>query len=253
MDVFYNCTFHNSAIAHGHFGETDNSMAVLLSTAKNMVFTNCTFVDNVGTAISAIQSNVIFEGNITFKNNTGINGGALFFCEDSTMYLRTNTSIYFFDNHALNSGGAIYAQDQYLTNPQKCFFRLEDLQTIRLHFENNTANYAGNALYGGIVDESLCRFDIISDISNTNFKRSEVSSDPTDVVFCNNSDDALELETKEIGKCVYPGEDFYLTAITVGQFSGTVPGDIQVIVSNPSSGGSRGDPGVRANPPLDPC
>ena len=49
-------------------------MAVLLSTAKNMVFNNCTFVDSVGTAISAIQSNVIFEGNVTFKNNTGING-----------------------------------------------------------------------------------------------------------------------------------------------------------------------------------
>ena len=202
---------------------------------RTMVFTNCTFVDNFGTAISAIQSNVIFEGNVTFRNNTGINGGALFFCEDSTMYLRTNTSIYFFDNHALNSGGAIYAQDQCLTNPQKCFFRLEDLQTIHLHFENNTANYAGNALYGGIVDESLCRFDIISDISNTNFKRSEVSSDPTGVIFCNDSDDALKLETKEIGKCIYPVEDFYLTATTVGQFSGTVPGDIQVIVSNPSS------------------
>ena len=235
MDVFYNCTFHNSAIAHGHLGETDNSMAVLLSTAKNVVFTDCTFVDNIGTAISAIQSNVIFGGNVTFRNNTGINGGALFFCEDSTMYLRTNASIYFFDNHAQNSGGAIYAQDQCLTNPQKCFFMLEDLQTIHLHFENNTANYAGNVLYGGIVDESLCRFDLISDISNTNFKRSEVSSDPTGVIFCNDSDDALELEIKEIGKCVYPGEDFYLSATTVGQFSGTVPGDIRVIVSNPSS------------------
>ena len=117
MDVFYNCTFHNSAIAHGHLGETDNSMAVLLSTAKNVVFTDCTFVDNIGTAISAIQSNVIFGGNVTFRNNTGINGGALFFCEDSTMYLRTNASIYFFDNHAQNSGSAFYAQDQCLSNP----------------------------------------------------------------------------------------------------------------------------------------
>ena len=35
MDVFYNCTFHNSAIAHGRLGETDNSMAVLLLPLPN--------------------------------------------------------------------------------------------------------------------------------------------------------------------------------------------------------------------------
>ena len=58
---------------------------------------------------------------------------------------------YFIDNHALHSGGAIYAQDQCLTDPYKCFFLYESLQTIHLQFENNTANYAGNVLYGGIA------------------------------------------------------------------------------------------------------
>ena len=234
MDVFYNCTFSNSAIANESLGETENVIVVLLSTAKNVAFTDCTFVDNIGTAISAIQSDVIFEGNITFRNNTGTNGGALFFCEDSAMFLRNDTSIHFIDNHALRSGGAIYAQDQCLTDPQKCFFQYESLQTVHLHFGNNTANYAGNVLYGGIANTTFCPFDILTDIHNTNFNRSEISSDPTGVMFCSN-DDALEYETKEIEMCVYPGEDFHISATTVGQFNGTVPGDIRATLINPLS------------------
>ena len=35
--------------------------------------------------------------------------------------------------------------------------------------------------------------------------------------------------------CVYPGEDFHISATTVGQRSGTVPGYIHVVLSNPSS------------------
>ena len=171
MDVFYNCTFSNSAIANKKsLSETENAMVVLLSAAKNVVFTDCTFVDNIGTAISAVQSNVIFEGNITFRNNTGINGGALFFCEDSAMFLRNDTSIHFIDNHALHSGGAIYAQDQCLTDPYmlyKCFFLYEGPQTIHLQFKNNTAYYAGNVLYGGIVHEKYCPFDNLTDVHNT--------------------------------------------------------------------------------------
>ena len=235
MDVFYNCTFSNSAIAQNRsLGETENAMVVLISTAKNVAFTDCTFVDNIGTAISAVQSNVIFEGNITFRNNTGTNGGALFFCEDSAMFLRNDTSIHFIDNHALHSGGAIYAQDQCLTDPYRCFFLYENLQTISLHFENNTANYAGNVLYGGIVDEMSCPFHKLTNTHNTNFNRSEISSDPTGVMFCSD-DDALEYETKEIEVYVHPGEVFHISATTVGQFNGTVPGDIHATLINSSS------------------
>ena len=92
-----------------------------------------------------------------------MNGGALFFCEDSTMYLKTNTTIQFFDINALHSGGAIYAQHQCLTNQNK-WLEKENVQqdpseTIHLHFQNNTAKYAGSVLYGGTVDEIFCPFD----------------------------------------------------------------------------------------------
>ena len=235
MNIFHNCTFRNSTTAHRSLDETENAMVVLLSSAKKVMFTDCTFVDNIGTAISAIQSNVIFEGNITFRNNTGVNGGALFFCEDSTMFLRNDTSIHFSDNHALHSGGAIYSQEQCLTDPGACFFRPEDFQqTIHIHLENNTARYAGNVLYGGIANPTFCPFEKYFGIKNTNFSRSEISSDPTGVMFCSD-DDTLEYETKEIEMCVYPGEDFHISATTVGQFNGTVPGDIRATLINPSS------------------
>ena len=200
VDYFHNCTFRSSAISGKSLSET-NANVVLVYSAKNVVFTNCTFIDNIGTAIAAIESVIIFEGNITFKNNTGTNGGALFFCEDSAMYLRKNTSINFWDNHALHSGGAIYAQDECLTNTPplskqyqiQCFLRpvnVTETEGIHFHFQNNTAKYAGSVLYGGTVDKTSCFVDKLFDINNTKFSRSQVSSDPIGVIFCDDKDDA---------------------------------------------------------------
>ena len=235
VDVFSNCTFRNSAISDRSLSETERAMVVLIMKAKKVVFANCNFLDNMGTAISAIESDIIFGGNITFRNNTGMNGGALSFCEDSAMYVKSNTSIQFLDNHALHSGGAIYAQNHCLTKPYgKCFFKLESLhqdprETIHLHFQNNTAMYAGNVLYGGIVDASSCPFNMLFGIKNTRFSRSQVSSDPIGVIFCNDTNDAPEYERNEMEKRVYPGEDFHISATAIGQMNGTVPGDIRAV------------------------
>lgn len=44
---------------------------------------------------------------------------------------------------------------------------------------------------------------------------SQISSDPIGVIFCNEEDDTPEYETREMRKCVYPGEDFHISATTV--------------------------------------
>ena len=44
---------------------------VSIESYMNVTFFNCTFMDNQATAIRALQTNLIFEGNNTFLNNSG--------------------------------------------------------------------------------------------------------------------------------------------------------------------------------------
>ena len=62
--IFRNVTFINTAIQVVRF--------------RNVIFVNSTFCDSsTHTSLSAISSEIQFQGNIVFKNNTGYDGGAL--------------------------------------------------------------------------------------------------------------------------------------------------------------------------------
>jgi len=73
--------------------------------------------------------------------------------EDAMMYLRPNTHMLFSHNHVIYVGGAIYIEPLHAN---KCFYEITDLTkfdpaepNILIEFENNTADMAGSALYGG--------------------------------------------------------------------------------------------------------
>jgi len=59
---------------------------------------------------------------------------------------------------------------------------------------------------------------------NSALHKSEVSSDPKGACFCIDNAPNCSLKLRNITK--YPGEDFFISATTVGQRSGTVPGNI---------------------------
>ena len=127
---------------------------------RHVQFFNCELNHNMGTAILAVSSRLYFEGNLSFWNNTGENGGALSLCTNSVIFLLPNTYAYFCNNHARNSGGAIYVQQECAYLETVCFFQpvlpfnaFLPATNISLHFDNNTAGRAGDALYGGSVDE----------------------------------------------------------------------------------------------------
>ena len=50
-------------------------------------------------------------GTNTFVNNTGYQGGAMAFYENSQMYLQNLTHITIMNNHARHVGGAVYVYD----------------------------------------------------------------------------------------------------------------------------------------------
>ena len=154
---------------------------VTLASTKNVTFVNCIFSSNIGTPILAYNSNFTVEGTNTFVNNSGYQGGAMAFYENSQMYLQNHTHITFKNNRAQRVGGAIYVYSNPIDhfeisvkcdgdpNPKKCrcddnvnlkskcflYFNmsvssriLENLD-IRLNFIDNTAeNGGGSSLYG---------------------------------------------------------------------------------------------------------
>ena len=74
---------------------------------QNVTISNCEFVQNNGTALTAEQSSIIFTGDVLFRENWGTFGGALSLLY-SFQFLLPQTKLLFLNNHAEGFGGAIY-------------------------------------------------------------------------------------------------------------------------------------------------
>ena len=258
--IFQNCSFSNNTILHDK-RDTFIGATVDVFTMVKATFRDCNFTKNNSTALSLVDSNLVLEGIILFDGNRGINGGALRFCDTSLVYIENNTHIKFYNNHAKNSGGAIYAQQRCLDMTPPCFFQpvapdftyITDLKNrMSLTFVNNTAEYAGSVLYGGTVNHCYTyklfkyRFHSSyfhsSEIFNATFHYhkqhgdSHVSSDPYGVCLCNESDYFhCNIKNYTFPRSVYPGEAFSISAVTVGQMRGAAPAPINgTVIRGPS-------------------
>jgi len=207
--IFQNCSFTNNSLLPDTKGTFVGATFDIFS-MERVTFNHCSFTRNNNTALSLVDSNLVLEGDILFDDNHAINGGALRFCDTSVLYIENNTRIKFYNNHAKNAGGAIYAQQQCLDIAPPCFFQpvvhdftnVADLKKwISLTFVNNTAQYAGSALYGGTVDychtylhfrynghssyfHSSRIFNATFDVTQQHGD-SPISSDPYGVCLCN--------------------------------------------------------------------
>jgi len=111
----------------------------------------------------------------------------------------------------------------------------------------NTADYAGSAVYGGSLDYCLVPgvgshlllvpsgphiFEMVFNFINTSYNSdpSYISSDPTNICFCNaNMKPNCNESTFKV--TAFPGKRFKLSVVVVGQKTGTVPGDIHASFS----------------------
>ena len=110
--IFRNVTFINTPIQVIRF--------------HNVTFINSTFCgSSTHSSLSAIASEIRFEGNILFMNNTGYDGGALALFGGSKMILMPQTVVHFNGNHATHAGGAVMVYDEslYFTD-QHCFYNI---------------------------------------------------------------------------------------------------------------------------------
>ena len=246
-------TPHNRTLSS--FDSRPSSAAVDLKflTQASVTIANCIFTDNTGTALSILDSNIKFQGEVLFAGNMGVHGGAMALCGDSIMSLLPSTHIRFHSNHAVR-GGAIYVEETVRDSvSQMCFFQLEEPINNTGHWynadvavfcENNTAMEAGDAVYGGHV-ESCPVFDAIFHIegkteilSNADVVgTSAMTLDPERVCPCMTDKPDCSLGWEEVQ--AHPGDTFQLLVALVGQTGGAVAGTVRGEFS-PCPGGGDG-------------
>ena len=235
--TFQDNTFNNT----GEWG-------ALYAESSNVTFQgNATFIKNkgiIGGAIYLKNSTLTTEGSIYFLENEGYNGGAIAFHSGSILKLGAHGKIQFTGNHAQHQGGAIYvynpidpsgvylfrSQGVFLFPQITCFYQARNKEIIApIVLENNTANDAGSAVFGGWVDicdgkwlyEYLLLFDTMFKISKNSTDLSQISSTPIIVCICFNYTPNCNYTNVHIS--AYPGQTFYISAVAVGQRLGIVP------------------------------
>ena len=216
---------------------------VSLKSTRKISFQNCNFSENQFSSLFAVDSKVYFSGYFRFSENIGFFGAGIFLSSSSVIFLTPNTTILFENNHAIYRGGAVYVTStQEALIAFDCPFQVFDTSLspiseldIHLQFRNNSATEAGDALFGGDLDNcvsaapsillysnhSFSSSDFIYDFSGQNVSNSLISSNSQHICFCFES--APNCTTRRLVLEYFPGEEFSVSVVGVGQRGGNVP------------------------------
>ena len=183
------------------------------------------------------STQIIFKGNVTinFTNNTGLNGGALSLFTGSTIVFNTTKSnvTLSFINNAARIGGAIYVEDRGYNEVRSVFNLQGEDKLVKVWFQNNSALFGGNQIYGGWVDLFEDKHNGVTDILKfSRDSNSEVASDPVRICLCNdhlNPDCNITNHTMNIYGCA-----LNLDIVAVGQWFTPVTAYVEAIASSES-------------------
>ncbi len=247
--------FERNKCDHGSISKTpaDLQHTVGIISLKSLNMSNCTFKDNIGSAMFIYDTPVHFIGNNTFINNTGTNkGGALHITNAAFILLNSRSKLNFIDNNAKIYGGAIFIS-QLLTDifenvgsdkvSAYCFYQFTEQlvsnTTDIFFFQNNSADTAGSAVYGGLTDNCLSIvartavdgnyfYNISSFIDQPG--DSVISSSPRGVCFCSD-DDKIDCSQGIIHTNSFPRGNITFSLVVVGNRNGSTPGIIETVAS----------------------
>ena len=203
----------------------------------NLVLSNVSITNNNMTGLAAFNTAVIVNGTSLFYNNTGINGGGLAMYANSFLVFYKHSILNFTYNHAKQTGGAIFvdAVPEY----NSCFFQYSDNvhpQSVKVIITGSKADIAGTVLYGGDITKChLFRSNV--KVGNESFYKtfnystqtgpSVISSEPTDVCFCDENN-TINCSQTQLTMTAYPGEEISISIVTVGQLNGVALGTLQI-------------------------
>ena len=252
---------NNSAVL---FGGAIYSLDTTLSFNGTSNFISNSAVDG-GAIYTFFNTVLIFNETIIFTNNghtrsriallkEGItHGGGVFMGVKCTFFTLPKTNVYWVNNHA-SLGGGLYVADgspiSYCNTPvltEECFFQLpgQNLSTsdVQLAFINNSADIAGNALYGGVIDNCKLTglgshtsgevFDMIFHVDTGDNTTSNICSDPFQVCLCENSLPNCSESKYVVPYPVYPGDTFHLSVVVVGQRDGIISNAVRIFSNQP--------------------
>ena len=115
-----------------------------------------------GGAIGSHGTNLYFNGNISFSDNTADYGGAVMLRANSRLSFNSSIVLHFIRNVANKKGGALYYDARStchtstkVVNKSECFISFDSLSntSVPINFVNNSAHLAGAVLYSGQLDE----------------------------------------------------------------------------------------------------
>ena len=100
-------------------------------------------------AIQGIGSNLYIQGEVTFANNSGESGGAIYLTNDAHLYFYDSCNVSFTQNTATRFGGAIYIEgDQTIETNFYTLCAVHFLGSIHnITFQDNSASIGGHAIY----------------------------------------------------------------------------------------------------------
>ena len=183
---------------------------------------------------------IIVHNRSSYLNNTALRGGAKYFDINSNFSLHQTAHVNFQGNYATEFGGAIYVED--VPSRNECFLQVQnnqllDLDTTPLVFEKNTAGMRGSVLYGGLLNKcsfTSDRYTSALELFNTSIlqengdKGHSISSDPTQLCFCNTS--KLNCTETTHSKSIYPGQQVEVSVVAIDQSHLPIPALIHATV-----------------------
>ena len=224
--------------------------------------------NNTAMALSMIDSQVLFNGSNTLAVNYAAYGGGIFIGGRSQMLLMNGTRLHLSHNIAAFTGGGIFvshisSQLRNILNVYKpddiCFFDLvtTDGQPVRnvtsaahlnmtVTLSDNMATISGNSIFVsnmrpclhlGILQNDSKEFEVFHRVFHLpNYTvESEMSSLPSKICSCYSSDDPVNCTLADKTQIqVFPGQNFDLWLMVVGEANIILSGDVTLSISTVS-------------------
>ena len=248
--ILNHCSIHDNYIKS--LGKNSSATGVVFVKSHHFFnITNTAIFNNKATGILGMSSNIILSQNVTISNNNGSSGGGMLLLQNAVMYLEAHTNVTIAHNRAGSIGGGISTETYDLESQHiLCFFQLcydllaneQLIATTTVSIYNNTADIAGNNIFGGSIEycymiqsniqkhhnksSNTLVFKKIFNVPNNTIDMSSISSPPRKICLCQNEKPNCKIKSPSHQKR-YPGETFSIDAVLVGQFNGTVPGTVE--------------------------
>ena len=113
------------------------------------------FIDNYGSVFGVLNTKIVLEGLLHFKNNSAYIGSVFNVIGSSWFILNNGLIANFSGNSAVTKGGAIYA---YNEQTQECMFTAPNgSNNISMLFHDNTASYSGSSIFSNNLYNCVVR------------------------------------------------------------------------------------------------